>query len=103
MNKKRILIIASLAISLIRFRGDFIKSLLKNGFEVFTAAPSYTDQDRVNVTRMGATIFEFNLQRTGLNPIKDFKSILELKAIIKDNNIDLSHKAEQHRASVIDQ
>jgi glycosyltransferase involved in cell wall biosynthesis len=89
MNKKRILIIASLASSLIRFRGDFIKSLLKNGFEVFTAAPSYTDQDRVNLTRMGATIFEFNLQRTGLNPIKDFKSILELKSIIKENHIDL--------------
>lgn len=89
MNKKRILIIASLASSLIRFRGDFIKSLLKNGFEVYTAAPTYTDKNKEDITAMGAKIVEFNLQRTGLNPIKDFKSILELKAIIKDNNIDL--------------
>jgi glycosyltransferase involved in cell wall biosynthesis len=89
MNEKRILIIASLASSLIRFRGDFIKSLLKNGFEVYTAAPTYTDKNKEDITAMGAKIVEFNLQRTGLNPIKDFTSILELKAIIKDNNIDL--------------
>lgn len=89
MNKKRILIIASLANSLIRFRGDFIKSLLKSGFEVYTAAPTYTDENKDVITAMGAKIVEFKLQRTGLNPIKDFKSILELKAIIKDNNIDL--------------
>ncbi len=89
MDNKRVLLIASFAGSLIRFRGDFIKSLIKNGFEVFTAAPSYTEQYHKDISDMGATPIEFNLQRTGLNPIKDLKSILELKSIIKDNNIDL--------------
>ncbi|WP_111682652.1 glycosyltransferase family 4 protein [Winogradskyella tangerina] len=89
MDKKRILIIASFDGSLIRFRGDFIKSLISNGFEVFAAAPSYADQHRKEIEEMGATPIEFNLQRTGLNPMKDMDSIKELKKIIKDHNIDL--------------
>ena len=89
MNNKRVLLIASFAGSLIRFRGDFIKSLIADGFDVFTAAPSYTKECHKKISDMGATPIEFNLQRTGLNPLKDIKSILELKSIIKKNNIDL--------------
>ena len=89
MRNKRILLIASYAGSLIRFRGDFIKSLIKSGFDVYTAAPRYTENYHQQIVDMGATPVEFNLQRTGLNPMKDFKSILELKSIMKDNKIDL--------------
>lgn len=89
MDKKRILLIASYDGSLIRFRGDFIKSLIANGFEVFAAAPSFTEKYSQLIRDMRATPIEFHLQRTGLNPLKDFKSIHEIKSIIKDNKIDL--------------
>ncbi|MFC0605718.1 glycosyltransferase family 4 protein [Winogradskyella pulchriflava] len=89
MQKKRILLIASYDGSLIRFRGDFIKSLIANGFDVFAAAPSFTEKYSQQIKDMGATPIEFNLQRTGLNPYKDFKSIQELKSVIRDNKIDL--------------
>ncbi|MBV7268152.1 glycosyltransferase family 4 protein [Winogradskyella luteola] len=89
MDKKRILLIASYDGSLIRFRGDFIKSLVDSGFEVFAAAPSFAKKNSQDIKKLGATPIEFNLQRTGLNPLKDFKSIKELKSIIKDNKIDL--------------
>lgn len=89
MDKKRILLIASFDGSLIRFRGDFIKSLVDNGFEVYAASPSFASKISEKIKNLGATPIEFNLQRTGLNPIKDFKSIQELKSIIKKNKIDL--------------
>lgn len=89
MEKKRILLIASFDASLIRFRGDFIKSLVDDGFEVFAAAPDFSDEFRNKIKDLGATPIEFQLQRTGLNPFKDFKSILELKSIMKDNKIDM--------------
>ena len=89
MRHNRILLLASLSNSLVRFRGDFIKRLIEEGFEVYTAAPSYTEINHKQIIDMGATPIEFNLQRTGLNPINDFKTIFELKSIIKDNNIDL--------------
>jgi glycosyltransferase involved in cell wall biosynthesis len=89
MNNKRVLLIASFAGSLIRFRGDFIKSLIADGFDVYTAAPEYTEDNLGILNGMGAKTLQFNLQRTGLNPLKDIKSILELKSIIKKNKIDL--------------
>lgn len=89
MEKKRILLIASFDGSLIRFRGDFIKQMVDDGFEVFTAAPDYSEEYHKKVIDLGATPLEFKLQRTGLNPFKDFKSILELKSLMKDHKIDL--------------
>ena len=89
MDKKRILIIASLSGSLINFRGDFIKSLVEQGFQVYAAAPEHPDDIQTKLKGLGAIPVEFNLNRTGLNPIKDLQSIKELKALIKKHHIDL--------------
>lgn len=87
--KKRILLVASYDGSLFEFRGDFIKHLIANNYEVFAAAPFFTEKYLQKIKHIGATPIEFNLQRTGLNPLKDFQTIYELKSIIEDNNIDL--------------
>lgn len=90
-NNKRILVLSSLANSLLNFRGDFIKSLIENGYEVYAAAPgfTFTKENHKGVKDIGAIPVKYNLQRTGLNPFKDFKTILELKKIISTNKIDL--------------
>lgn len=87
--KKNILIIASLANSLPHFRGDFIAELVKQGYTVFAAAPDVSEKVTKRLAELGATYIPFNLDRTGLNPLSDFKSIIQIKNIIKDNNIDL--------------
>ncbi|WP_179006907.1 glycosyltransferase family 4 protein [Winogradskyella forsetii] len=89
MDNKNIMIVASLSASLINFRGDFIKSLVDNGYMVFAAAPDHPSNIRSKLVSLGATPLQFNLNRTGLNPFKDMTSISELKGLIKDNNIDL--------------
>ncbi|TBN06518.1 glycosyltransferase family 1 protein [Hyunsoonleella flava] len=88
-NKKRILIVSSLANSLTNFRGDFIKSLISNGYEVYAGAPGFTPENHKEIEGLGAIPVAFNLQRTGLNPFVDFKTILELKRIIRNKKIDL--------------
>tara|TARA_R100001369_G_scaffold85726_1_gene119628 strand:- start:544 stop:1680 length:1137 start_codon:yes stop_codon:yes gene_type:complete len=89
MSKKRILIICSASYSLIHFRGDFIKELLKNGYDVYAAAPNFREDIAEILVSIGAKPIAFKLQRTGLNPLKDLKTIFELKKIIKENKIDL--------------
>ncbi|MGJ5643144.1 glycosyltransferase family 4 protein [Formosa sp. S-31] len=89
MKSKRILIIASHPGSLTHFRGDFIFSLIKKGYSVFTASPCNTDEIKDRLKKMGATPLEFNLQRTGINPLKDIKAIKELQQILKERQIDL--------------
>ncbi|WP_159076428.1 glycosyltransferase family 4 protein [Flagellimonas amoyensis] len=89
MVGKKILIICSYANSLIHFRGDFIADLLKNGFMVYGVAPDMSQEIHSKLTEMGAIPLEYQLQRTGMNPLKDLKSILELRKIIKAHDIDL--------------
>ncbi|WP_421824374.1 glycosyltransferase family 4 protein [Flagellimonas oceanensis] len=86
---KNILIICSYDASLTHFRGDFIKDLIKEGYTVYAAAPEMTTEITEKLKDMGAIPLEYKLQRTGMNPFKDLKSIFEIKRIIIDNNIDL--------------
>lgn len=89
MTKKRILILSSYANSLLHFRGDYIISLIKNGYEVFGAAPDMPDDVSSQLLEIGAKPISYYLQRTGQNPVKDIKSVIELKNIIKKYKIDL--------------
>ena len=89
MEKKRILIVASLSQSLINFRGDFIKSLVKSNYEVYALAPGHPEEFKQKLQNIGAVPLEFNLNRTGLNPIKDLSTIKELGSIMKKYKIDL--------------
>ncbi|MCA0132686.1 glycosyltransferase family 4 protein [Winogradskyella alexanderae] len=89
MEKKRILIVASLSQSLINFRGDFIKSLISANYEVYALAPGHPDKIKNKLIELGAIPIEFSLNRTGLNPLKDLKTISELKSIMHSYDIDL--------------
>lgn len=89
-NKKKILVVASDSFSLINFRGDFIKSLISEGYEVYTAANSYAEKTISLLKDYGVKdILYYELQRTGLNPFKDLKTIFNLKKLIEENKIDL--------------
>lgn len=88
MRNQRVLIICSVSYSLINFRKDFIEELIKNKFEVWCAAPDFRDDVVTELKAMGAHIVPFNLQRKGLNPIKDYKSVTELKNIMINLKID---------------
>jgi len=89
MIEKKILVICSYANSLIHFRGDFIAELIHNGFIVYGAAPDMNHDTRKKLTAIGAIPLEYNLQRTGLNPLKDLKSIFQLRDTINKYHIDL--------------
>lgn len=86
---KKILILGSVAPPLIHFRGDFIKSLVREGYEVFAAAPLMEDEVREGLQNLGATPLTFQLSRAGMNPFKDLRSIWGLKRLMKTHQIDL--------------
>lgn len=89
MDRKRIMLLCSYAISLPHFRGDFIYCLVQNGYEVYGAAPDMTEDVAKELKKLGARPVSFSLQRTGQNPVNDIKSIIELRRIIKTHKIDL--------------
>jgi glycosyltransferase involved in cell wall biosynthesis len=89
MTAKKILIVGSAAPPLIHFRGEFIKSLIEAGYEVYAAAPQMSEKIREALQKIGAVPVSYALQRTGLNPLKDIKSVLELKTLMRNHKIDL--------------
>lgn len=90
MDNKRILVIGSTIRSLVNFRGDLIKRLIAESYDVYTAAGDFdTDTLKMLESYGVKAILTYNLQRTGLNPFNDLKTIFELKKLIRENNIDL--------------
>ncbi|TAI48569.1 glycosyltransferase family 4 protein [Flagellimonas allohymeniacidonis] len=86
---RKIMLVCSYDASLIGFRGDFIKELVANDFEVLALAPSMSEKVASKIRAMGASPLSYHLQRTGLNPIKDIKSIFQLRRIIKQHKVDI--------------
>lgn len=86
---KKILLVASKAHSLVNFRGDLIKELKNQGFEVFTLAPESNITIKDALTSLGVEHLNLTLSRKGLNPFADLKTISRIKGIIEKKQIDL--------------
>lgn len=78
----KIAIISSQAFSLVNFRGALIGDLAAAGIRVFALAPDYTNELREMVRGLGAEPVDYSLDRTGLNPLRDFADTLRLARIL---------------------
>ena len=83
----RILIVSHYARSLINFRGEMIKWMAGLGHEVFAAAPEAGFSKKLEA--IGATYLQYPLQRTGLNPLQDLRSLLALIRMMKKIKPDI--------------
>lgn len=65
------------------FRKDFIEYLVSQGHVVYAFALDYSDDSRQAVQNMGAIPVDYTLNKTGINPFKDFKDTLALSRKLK--------------------
>lgn len=82
-DAKTIVIISSYAPSLIDFRGRLISDLVGMGCRVVAFAPNFTDDTRAKLIALGGEPVDIRLSRAGMNPIRDFASLLDLVAKLK--------------------
>ncbi|WP_417215148.1 glycosyltransferase family 4 protein [Alcanivorax sp.] len=85
MSKKKFLLMASFTNSLVKFRGPLIDALLVAGFDVHIAAPGLDASGDVSneLRKRGVILHSYPLQRTGLNPLKDMKSLWSLFRLMR--------------------
>ena len=83
--KNKILIIASLADSLINFRGLLIAAFQNKGFEVHVAAPNVPlgSHVRLKLQALGLTIHQVPMSRTGTNPLADLRTVWALWCLMR--------------------
>lgn len=74
----RVVLITSHAPSLINFRGGFITYLVSQGAEVVAMAPNFDADSRRQLAELGGRSVDFKLKRTGINPLVDVLSVLDL-------------------------
>lgn len=81
-----LVIVAGNARSLIANRGDLIAEMTRRGIKVGALVPraDYLPE----VRDLGIPIQQINLARTGMNPIRDFRSMLEIKRALRATNPD---------------
>lgn len=78
------LLIASYPDSILNFRGALLQALLKQGCAVHVAAPNLSSDSplRSPLAALGIHVHSIPLQRTGLNPLADFSTMLHLTALM---------------------
>lgn len=81
--KKTVIVIGALPSSLVNFRGDLIKAMVSQGHEVYAMASKASADDVEKVARLGATYIEFPVERNGLNPISDFRTLCALVKVFR--------------------
>lgn len=85
----RIVISASSGISLINFRGNLIKDIVKQGHEVFCLSSENDEVIKKKVEELGAVYRAVYISRTGTNPFVDLKTLLAYKKLLRELQPDM--------------
>ena len=78
-----IVIIASFPDSIVSFRGELISALQDQQLSVHVIAPQMSDEILLELESRNITVHQIELERTGLNPISDIKSLFLMYKVIK--------------------
>lgn len=71
---------------MIRFRSAYLKALVESGHQVVVATPVDEPEWVERLKSLGVTVVPLSLNRTGLNPIADLKTMARLRRIIREQN-----------------
>lgn len=86
---KSISVITSQAFSIVNFRGALIRDLVSQGVRVYAMAPDFDDTIRGQVTALGAEPVDIDLQRTGMNPLRDIRDAWALVRKLRELQPDV--------------
>ncbi len=83
----KVVIISHYSPSLINFRGDLIRAMVELGHKVICLGPEAGFEQPLQ--ELGADYRQIPLHRTGLNPLKDVKTLLSLRKVLKEIKPDI--------------
>jgi len=84
----RILVLSSHTKSLFWFRLDMMKSFIKRGHQVIAVGSENKSEWKDKFKEHNIKYLSFNVDRNGINPLNDLKSLVELYKIIKKEKPD---------------
>ncbi len=88
-RRRRIIVLAGLADSLINFRKPLLEAFRENGFDVFALAPPADSEIVEALNRIGVEFRPVHLSRAGMSPLEDARYYLELRSLIREIKPDI--------------
>lgn len=88
-HNKNVIIISTVASSILGFRANLIKALLHRQYIVYTFVSEYSQEDLNNIAALGAIPITYELNRGGMNPLSDARATYALSVKIKEIAPDL--------------
>lgn len=85
----KIIIIGTLPLSLTNFRKELLELLVKRGDDLLAMASDATEAEIKNIESLGVEYKNYAVQRSGLNPIKDIQTLLELRKVFLQEKPDV--------------
>ena len=89
MESKKIFFIGTTASNLYLFRKDIILECIKKNYTVYALVSEYDDHWINKIQNLGSEVITYKLNRAGLNPLSDFKSMFEIKSYINKYRPDI--------------
>lgn len=84
----KVVILASLAYSLVNFRGALITAIVARGHDVVACAPDDDPETEQKLAAMGARYRRIPMDRTGLNPFRDLATLRHLVGLLREEDPD---------------
>lgn len=87
MHKKKILFLSNHFITLYSFRKELLRRLAAEGHDIYVSTTK--DEQNTFFTDLGIRVIETPIDRRGVNPVKDVKTLMAYLRIIKDVKPDI--------------
>ena len=88
-HNKKVIIIGTVASSILSFRANLISALLEQKYKVYTFVSEYSQDELDDIATLGAIPITYELSRGGMNPLADAKATYALSKKIKEISPDL--------------
>lgn len=85
----KIALVAAHAPSLTNFRGELIRAIISQGHAVLAMAGLASEQDVLEIQNTGARFRSYPVQRTGMNPLADSRTLHSLWSIFRLEKPDI--------------
>ncbi len=85
----KVVVLSSLAYSLVNFRGALLASMVEAGHEVTACAPDADDAITRTLSGMGIGFSTVRMARTGMNPLQDLRTLWDLFRLMRRERPDV--------------
>mgnify|MGYP001177945500 CR=1 FL=1 len=90
-SQERIAFVGNEDTTLIGFRGELIRDLVKQGHTVYAFCTEFSDSNRDKIEALGAIPVQYNMSKFSLNPLRDAFTMAQLYRFFKRFDITITY------------